>query len=253
MRLENKIVIITGGGSGIGRAVCDLFAAEGADLMIADKNADAAVAAATAARAVGRRAEAMAADVAESADVRRMIDDTVAAFGRIDVLVNNAGYGITGSVVETDEADWDSLIAVNLRGVYLGCKYVIPVMRRQGGGAIVNTASVVAAVGIRDRAAYVASKGAVAALTRAMALDHVDDGIRINAVAPGTIETAYFDEMFAKSDDPGGLRRNLEARHPMNRLGTPMEVAYAMLYLASDESGFSTGSVLTVDGGMSAQ
>lgn len=253
MRLENKIVIITGGGSGIGRAVCDLFAAEGADLMIADKNADAAVAAATAARAVGRRAEAMTADVAESADVKRMIDDTVAAFGRIDVLVNNAGYGITGSVVETDEADWDALIAVNLRGVYLGCKYVIPVMRQQGGGAIVNTASVVAAVGIRDRAAYVASKGAVAALTRAMALDHVDDGIRINAVAPGTIETAYFDEMFAKSDDPGGLRRNLEARHPMNRLGTPMEVAYAMLYLASDESGFSTGSILTVDGGMSAQ
>ena len=167
--------------------------------------------------------------------------------------MNNAGYGITGSVVETDEADWDALIAVNLRGVYLGCKYVIPVMREQGGGVIVNTASVVAAVGIRDRAAYVASKGAVAALTRAMALDHVDDGIRVNAVAPGTIETAYFDRMFANSDDPDGLRRRLEARHPMNRLGTPMEVAYAMLYLASDESGFSTGSILTVDGGMSAQ
>ena len=253
MRLENKIVIITGGGSGIGRAVCDLFAAEGADLMIADKNAEAAEAAAAAARAAGRRAEAMAVDVAESADIRRMIDDAVAAFGRIDVLVNNAGYGITGSVVETGEADWDALIAVNLRGVYLGCKYVIPVMRDQGGGVIVNTASVVAAVGIRDRAAYVASKGAVAALTRAMALDHVDDGVRINAVAPGTIETAYFDAMFAKSDDPGGLRRSLEARHPMDRLGTPMEVAYAMLYLASDESGFSTGSILTVDGGMSAQ
>lgn len=253
MRLENKIVIITGGGSGIGRAVCDLFAAEGADLMIADKNAEAAADAATAARAAGRRAEAMAVDVAESADVRRMIDDTVAAFGRIDVLVNNAGYGITGSVVETDEADWDALIAVNLRGVYLGCKYAIPVMREQGGGVIVNTASVVAAIGIRDRAAYVASKGAVAALTRAMALDHVDDRVRINAVAPGTIETGYFDEMFAKSDDPAGLRRSLEARHPMNRLGTPMEVAYAMLYLASDESGFSTGSIMTVDGGMSAQ
>lgn len=253
MRLENKIVIVTGGGSGIGRAVCDLFAAEGADLMIADKNAAAAEDAAAAARATGRRAEAMAVDVAESVDIRRMIDDTVSAFGRIDVLVNNAGYGITGSVVETDEADWDALIAVNLRGVYLGCKYVIPVMRQQGGGVIVNTASVVAAIGIRDRAAYVASKGAVAALTRAMALDHVGDGVRINAVAPGTIETAYFDEMFANSSDPGGLRSSLEARHPMNRLGTPMEVAYAMLYLASDESGFSTGSVLTVDGGMSAQ
>ncbi len=253
MRLENKIVIVTGGGSGIGRAVCDLFAAEGADLMVADRNAEAAEAAAAAARAVGRRAEAMAVDVADSAGVRRMIDDTVAAFGRIDVLVNNAGYGITGSVVETDETDWDALIAVNLRGVFLGCKYVIPVMRKQGGGAIVNTASVVAAIGIRDRAAYVASKGAVAALTRAMALDHVDDGIRVNAVAPGTIETAYFDRMFAGSDDPAGLRRSLEARHPMNRLGTPMEVAYAMLYLASDESGFSTGSVLTVDGGMSAR
>jgi NAD(P)-dependent dehydrogenase (short-subunit alcohol dehydrogenase family) len=144
-------------------------------------------------------------------------------------------------------------MAVNVNGVFFGCKYAIPAMRAAGGGSIVNTASVVAAVGIRDRAAYCASKGAVAALTRAMALDHVGDKIRINAIAPGTIDSPYFQDMFAKSPRAAELRRELESRQAMNRLGQPEEIANGMLFLASDEASFMTGAVLTVDGGMTAQ
>jgi meso-butanediol dehydrogenase/(S,S)-butanediol dehydrogenase/diacetyl reductase len=250
MRLRDKICIITGGGSGIGRAACLLFAREGATVVVADKSAEAA---AQTASLAGHGAVSMAVDVADSGQVAGMIRNTVARFGGLDVLVNNAGYGISGSVTETGEDDWNKLMAVNVNGVFFGCKYAIPVMRARGGGSIVNTASVVAAVGIRDRAAYCASKGAVAALTRAMALDHVADKIRINAIAPGTIDSPYFQEIFAKSDHAAELRRQLESRQPMSRLGQPEEIANGMLFLASDEASFMTGAVLTIDGGMTAQ
>lgn len=252
MRLADKVSIVTGGGTGIGRATGLRFAAEGAKVTIADVDPAAAEATAAAARRQGGSATAIEVDVADADGVRRMIEATVAAHGRLDVLVNNAGFGFTGTVVDTDEADWNRLIAVNLTGVFLGCKYAIPVMRRQGGGVIVNTASVVSTVGIKDRAAYCASKGGVAALTRAMALDHVSEGIRINCVAPGTIDSSYFDKILAQSDHPDALRSELAARQPMNRMGRPEEIADAILYLASDESSFVTGSMLTVDGGMSA-
>jgi meso-butanediol dehydrogenase/(S,S)-butanediol dehydrogenase/diacetyl reductase len=250
MRLHDKVCIITGGGSGIGRAACHIFAREGAKVVVADKSL---AAARQVAEEAGNGATAMEVDVADSASVKRMIDDTVARFGRLDVLVNNAGYGIPGDVTQTDEAEWNKLMAVNVNGVFFGCKYAIPAMRAAGGGSIVNTASVVAAVGIRDRAAYCASKGAVAALTRAMALDHVGDKIRINAIAPGTIDSPYFQDMFAKSPRAAELRRELESRQAMNRLGQPEEIANGMLFLASDEASFMTGAVLTVDGGMTAQ
>lgn len=250
MRLAGKVCIVTGGGSGIGRASCLLFAQEGAKVVVADKSLEAAE---TVAGEVGEAAIALRTDVSDSHSVRAMLKQTVDRFGRLDVLVNNAGYGIPGSVVETDEADWDRLMAVNLNGVFYGCKYAIPIMREQGGGVIVNTASVVATVGIRDRAAYCASKGAVAALTRAMALDHVAEGIRINCIAPGTIDSPYFKEMLANSARPEALRRELEQRQAMNRLGTPEEIARGILYLACDDSSFATGSMLTVDGGMTAQ
>ena len=250
MRLAGKVCIVTGGGSGIGRATCLLFAQEGGRIVVADKSLDAAE---TVAGAVGEAAIAHRTDVSDSQSVRAMLKQTVDRFGRLDVLVNNAGYGIPGSVVETDEADWDRLMAVNLNGVFYGCKYAIPIMRERGGGVIVNTASVVATVGIRDRAAYCASKGAVAALTRAMALDHVAEGIRINCIAPGTIDSPYFKEMLADSERPEALRRELEQRQAMNRLGTPEEIARGILYLACDDSSFATGSMLTVDGGLTAQ
>ena len=249
-RLKDKVCLITGGGSGIGRATCELFAREGAKVVVADKLLSAAR---VVAALIGEAAIAIEVDVAQSASVRSMIDATIRDLGRLDVLINNAGYGIPGSVVETSEDDWDKLMAVNVNGVFFGCKYAIPVMKQQGGGVIVNTASIVANVGIRNRAAYCASKGAVAALTRAMALDHVNDNIRVNCVAPGTIDSPYFEDIIRKSERPQELRRELEARQAMNRLGQPKEIANAFLFLASDESSFSTGSMLIVDGGMTAQ
>ena len=253
MRLANKVCVVTGGGSGIGRATCRLFAAEGARLVVADKNEAAAEAVAGECRAEGAEAVALGIDVSRAADAERMVAETLRAFGRLDVLVNNAGYGIAGSVLDTDEKAWDDLMAVNVRGVFLCSKYAIPVMKAQGGGTIVNTASVVASVGIRNRAAYCASKGAVAALTRAMAIDHVEDGIRCNAIAPGTIDTPYFDDILRRSPDPEAVRRALAARQLLGRLGTPEEIAAGILFLASDESRFATGTILTLDGGMTAQ
>jgi meso-butanediol dehydrogenase / (S,S)-butanediol dehydrogenase / diacetyl reductase len=248
MRLKGKVCIVTGGGSGIGRATCLLFAKEGARVVVADKRKETA-------EAVAQECEALAleVDVAKDADAKRMVAETVNEFGRLDVLVNNAGYGFAGTVVDTDEEAWEDLMAVNVRGVFLCSKHAIPAMARNGGGVIVNTASVVASVGIRNRAAYCASKGAVAALTRAIAIDHVADGIRCNAVAPGTIDTPYFDEILRKSPVAADSRRALEARQLLGRLGTPEEIAAGILFLASDESRFATGSIITIDGGMTAQ
>jgi len=252
MKLAGRIAIITGGGSGIGHAACKLFAQEGATVIVADRNLAAAEDVASEIVAAGGKAEPLAVDVAKEAEVKAMVDKVVVAHGRIDIFVNNAGYGIAGTVVSTSEADWDALMAVNVKGVFLGCKHVIPVMAKQGGGAIVSTASAAANIGIHDRAAYVASKGAVAALTRAMAIDHVADGIRINAVAPGTIESPYFTKILS-GPDGAELRRGLEERQAMERLGQPVEIAQAMLWLASDDASFCTGSVMVVDGGWTAR
>ena len=240
MRLKDKVCLITGGGSGIGRATALAFAGEGARLVIADKHTANAQAVASQCASKGAQAMAIAADVASSADVKRMIAATVERFRRLDVLVNNAGYGIPGSVVETDEDAWDALMAVNVRGVFLCSKYAIPVMKTSGGG-------------LGNRGGYWASHGAVAALTRAIAVDHVGDGIRCNAIAPGTIDTPYFDDILRKSPDPGATREALAARQLLGRLGTPEEIAAGILFLASDESRFATGTILTLDGGMSAQ
>ncbi len=251
-RLEGKVCVVTGGGSGIGRAVCLLFAQEGAAVVAADVNAESAERTAEAILSQDGRGTAMEVDVSQAESVRRMVESTVEELGRIDVLVNNAGFGFAATVVETEEADWDRLMSVNLKGVYLGCKYTVPVMIRQGGGSIVNTASAAGLVGVPDRAAYCASKGGVIAMTRAMALDHVGDGIRVNCIAPGSVESPYFDDIFARAEDPAALRRQMESRHPIGRLGAPAEIAQGILYLASDDSSFVTGSALSVDGGMTA-
>lgn len=253
MRLRDKTAIITGAGSGIGREAAILFAAEGAKVLVADRDMAAAERVVAEIKNAGRVASPYRVDVTREAEVEAMITACVAQFGRLDILVNNAGYGFAGTVVNTSEADWDALMAVNVKGVFFGCKHAIPVMEKQGGGAVVNTASTVSVVGITDRAAYVASKGAVAALTRAAALDHVHSNIRVNCVAPGTIESPYFSEIFRKSNDAAQLRRSLEERQAMNRLGQPIEIARAMLFLASDESSFCTGSMLTADGGWTAR
>src|SRR5215217_7270494 len=202
MRLKGKVCIVTGGGSGIGRATCLLFAKEGASVVVADKRQEAAEAVAAEGSAAGATMLPTMMDVSRDDDAQRVVHQTIEAFGRLDVLVNNAGYGFAGTVVDTDEEAWDALMAVNVRGVFLCSKYAIAAMKKNGGGAIVNTASVVAQVGIANRAAYCASKGAVAALTRAIAVDHVRDGIRCNAIAPGTIDTPYFNDILRNSPDP---------------------------------------------------
>lgn len=252
MRLRGKQCIITGAGSGIGQAAAVLFAREGARVAAADVDLGAARRTVEEIQAGGGEALPVQVDVSAADQIQRMMKEVLDACGRIDVLVNNAGYGFAATVEETTEEAWDGIVAVNLKGVYLGCKYVIPIMRRQGGGVILNTASVVATVGIANRAAYCATKGGVAALTRAMAVDHAKDGIRINAIGPGTVETPYFTDIFAESDNPDELRKSFEGRQIVNRLGRPEEIAQAMLFLASDESSFVTGSLMLVDGGMSA-
>lgn len=252
MKLAQKVCVITGAGSGIGQATALLFAREGAKVVAADLKSEAADETVRLIRKAAGEALAVQVDVADSTAVQRMFQEALRAYGRVDVLVNNAGFGIAATVEETAEEDWDRLMAVNVRGVYLGCKYVIPIMRKQKGGVIISTASAVATMGIRERAAYCASKGAVAALTRAMAIDHWRDGIRVNCIAPGTIESPYFTRIFAESPNAAGLKWDLEARQIMNRLGTPEEIAQGMLYLASADSSFVTGASLVVDGGMSA-
>ncbi|MEZ5798558.1 MAG: SDR family oxidoreductase [Paracoccaceae bacterium] len=247
MRLRDKVAIITGAGAGIGAATAGLFAAEGARVVVVDRDAAGAAAVAGPLGALAIRA-----DVSRSDDIAAMVQSVLDRHGRIDILVNNAGFGIRGSVVDTAEDDWDRLMAVNLKGVYLCSRAVIPRMQAQGGGVIVNTASNVAHVGLADRAAYVASKGGVAALTRAMALDHAAANIRVNAVAPGTTWSGYFDRMLENHPDPQGFVAALNARAPMNRTAHPREIAQAILWLASDDASYATGSILTVDGGMTA-
>ena len=246
MRLEGKTAVITGAAAGIGRATAALFIAEGARVIVADLNL--AAARATCAE-LGSAATPVACDVADSAQCKALIEFAEAHFGKLDILVNNAGFGALGSVVTTEEAVLDRILAVNVKGVFMCSKYAVPLMARHGGGVIVNTASNVASVGLKDRAAYVASKGAVAALTRSMALDHVADNIRVNCVAPGVTMSSYFDKMLAEVDDPVAFRKVLDSRQPMGRTGKPGEIAYAILYLACDESSFATGTMLTVDGG----
>ena len=250
MRLADKVAIITGAGAGIGAATAELFAREGARVVIADQDANAA---ATIAKRIGAQAVALSADVRKTADAKAMVDGAVEAFGRLDILVNNAGRGILGTVVTTAEDDWDDIVAVNLKSVFLCSKHAIPVMKANGGGVIVNVASTVAVAGIPDRAAYVASKGGVAALTRAMALDHVADNIRVNAVAPGVIWSNYYDKMMQQVPDPVAFKQGLKDRAPMGRIGEPKDIANAILFLASDESSFATGSVMLIDGGYTAR
>lgn len=248
MDFSEQTIIITGGGSGIGRSAALRFAALGGDVVIADVNERAAQ------RVVAEAGGGLAvhADVSDATQVRALIETSLATYGRLDVLCNNAGYGFRGTVESIDEDEWDQLIAVNLKGVFLCSKYALPALRKSGNGRIVNTSSYTAQVGITDRAAYVASKGGISALTRAMALDHADEGIRVNAIAPGTVNSPYFDKMVAEAEDGQTILEELNSRSPMHRMGHPDEIAEGIVWLASREASFATGSVLTLDGGTSA-
>ena len=251
MKLAGKTAIITGAGSGIGHETARLFGSHGAYVQVVDINLQAAQSVVAEIERGGGRARAWQTNVANEAQIALLMN-SVANETSLDILVNNAGYGIAGTAVTTELAEFQQLMSVNVDGVFLGCKYAIPHMLRQNRGVIVNTASVAGLVGLRDRVAYCTSKGAVIAMTRAMALDHVQSGIRINAVAPGTVESPYFKEIYARAEDPDALRAQYAARQPMNRLGTPAEIARAIMFLASDDSSFATGTILTIDGGLTA-
>jgi NAD(P)-dependent dehydrogenase (short-subunit alcohol dehydrogenase family) len=251
MRLTDKVTLITGAGSGIGQAIALLFAQEGSAIFAADLDEGAAQE--TVRQIDDGNGQALGADVSRTEDVRRMVDACLRRFGRIDVLCNNAGIGSTQTVVDTPEEVWDRVFEVNVRGTYLCCKYVIPHMIEAGGGVIVNIASVAGLVGLKNRAAYCASKGALVTLTKAVAVDHVSQNVRCNCICPGTVDSPWVQRLLGAAPDPAAERAALVARQPMGRLGTPEEVARAALYLASDDADFVTGSALVIDGGLTAQ
>ncbi len=253
MRFEGRVAVVTGGSTGIGQACVEEFAAEGAAVVIADVNAEAGRACQAAIEAAGGQALFHHTDVAREDSARAMVEAAAARFGGIDCLVNCAAIQSYGSVVTTDAATWDSTIDVNLKGIYLASKYVIPVMARRGGGVVTSIASVQGLASQPGVAAYAATKGAVIAMTRTMALDHAADGVRVNAVSPGSIDTPML-RASAQLFNPDAVEATVAswgALHPLGRVGQPREVARVVLFLSSDDASFMTGANVIVDGGLS--
>lgn len=247
--LANKIAIVTGAGSGIGAASARRFAAEGAAVVVADIRGHKARETVDTIVDAGGVALAVEVDVADAASVAAMVDAAVSQFGGLDVLFSNAGTLRPGTAEELSVEDWDLVMGVNVRSVFLGAKFAVPAMRARGGGSIVNTASVSGLHGDGGAVVYAASKAAVINLTRALSTDYAPEGIRVNAICPGTIETPPVQRMM---QHPDALRLNLEA-HALGRLGRPDEIAAAAVWLASDESSFVTGEAIVVDGGLRAR
>ncbi|MCK8787289.1 SDR family oxidoreductase [Roseomonas sp. NAR14] len=246
MRLHQRVAIITGAGSGIGRAAALLFAREGAMLGLVDR--DAAGLAATAAE-IGAEVVTRVSDVGEPGAAEADAAAVLERFGRIDALFTAAGLSPGGTVLSIDPAAWDATMRVNVNGTWLWARAVLPAMRAQGKGSIVTVASQLARAGGRNNTAYITSKGAILSLTKTMALDFAPDGVRVNAILPGAIDTPMLNRSFGRAPVPDAAREASRARHPMGRFGRPEEIAQAALYLASDESSFTTGSELVVDGG----
>lgn len=251
MRLDGKICIITGAASGIGRASAHLFAQVGAVVVVADVNESEGKRTVEAIEAEGGKASFLRADVSRADDVRALVDATVSTHGRLDVLFNNAGVEYMGPLHGMSEEDWDRVVDINLKGTFLGIKYAIPHMRRQGQGTILSTASVAGLVGSSGLGAYNASKGGVVLLTKHVAVEYGRFGIRANCLCPGVIETPM-SQALRETEGAEAIRDAMIALYPLKRFGRPEEVAWPALFLASDASSFVTGHALTVDGGMIA-
>jgi NAD(P)-dependent dehydrogenase (short-subunit alcohol dehydrogenase family) len=249
MRLENKNAIVTGGAGGIGRATALAFATEGAKVAVVDLRADAAQAVADEIIAAGGTAVAIAADVSNEDDIQRILDTTVREFGGVDVVFNNAGIIRRTTAVETTAEEWDRVFGVNVKSIFLMCKHVVPIMAGNGGGSIINTGSGWGLKGGGKAISYCASKGAVVNMTRALAIDHGPQGIRVNSVNPGDVNTGMLrDEARQLSQDANAFLAEAADR-PLQRMGEPREIAAAVVWLASDDSSYVTGSALVVDGG----
>ena len=253
MLLNDKVAIVTGGGSGIGEATSIRFSREGAAVLVADMRFRKAEAVANQNNDEGGHATAIEVDVSIAESVEALVDKTLSQYGRLDVMFNNAGTLRPGSVVDLEVDDWDLVMGVNVRSVFLGGKFAIPAMLSSGGGSIINTASISGLYGDGGAVAYAASKAAVINLTRAMSTDHARDGIRINAICPGTIETPSLHERMDSMAEKLGSKKAAEewfvSRQPMGRLGQPDEIASLIIYLLSDAGSYATGQPFIVDGG----
>jgi len=252
MRLKNKVALITGAGSGIGQASAVLFAKEGAKVVVVDIDPKRGLETVNLIKNEGGEAMFVNADVTKASDAEKMVKTTVEKYGKLDILFNNVGsFLLLGTVPDTTEEKWDRIIEINLKSVFLGSKYAIPEMIKRGGGVIINTASENGLVGTTGAAGYCAAKGGVVLLTKAMALDHVQQNIRVNCICPCNVATPMLERFLATFDEQ--TRRKILLAMPMGRFGKPEEVAYAALFLASDESSYVTGSALVVDSGFTAQ
>jgi NAD(P)-dependent dehydrogenase (short-subunit alcohol dehydrogenase family) len=252
-RLDNKVVLVTGGGSGIGAAICRASAEQGARVVVAEIDTPKGQGVAS---ELGEAALFCRTDVSDLASVQDAVSSAVTHFGRLDVLVNCAGIGLVGNVQETESADFERLMAVNVRGVFHGCRAAVDQMLGQDprGGVIINIASTAALIGVPRRFAYCATKGAVLAMTRELAVDYVKEGVRCNAICPGTVFSPFVEGYVERfhHDTREQTISELHARQPIGRMGRPDEVADLAVYLASDEAGFMTGSAVVLDGGWTA-
>lgn len=245
MRLQNKVAIITGAGSGIGQSIALVFVKEGAKVVVADWSEEGGKATVEQIRKVNGEAVFVKTDVSKTADIDKMTKTCLDKFGRIDILINNAGIIKFGALHETTEEDWDAVLNINLKSVFLGSKRVIPEMLKQGQGKIINITSIAGLIGFENIGPYCASKGGIIALTREMALEYAKHKINVNCIAPGVIKTAMTKDMIANPTQ----KKFFEESTPYPRLGEPEDIAFAAVYLASDESNFVNGHVLVVDGG----
>jgi len=253
MRLREKVAIITGAGSGIGRTTALLFSEEGAKVVVVDIDKARGQDTVDIITRKGREAILVPTDITDPSQVKSMVTKVIEAYGRMNILVNNAGIYVQGDIISTNEEQWDKIIAVNLRAAFLCCKYCIPQMIKSGGGVVINVSSEAGIVAIKNQVAYNVSKAGLISLTKSVAVDFASQNIRANCVCPGTTETPLVAFALAKQADPERARREVEKIRPANRLGKPEEIAYGILYLASDESPYATGTVLSIDGGYTAQ
>jgi 2-keto-3-deoxy-L-fuconate dehydrogenase len=249
MRLKGRIAIVTGAGSGIGRASALLFANEGAFVALVDRDPAGMQETIAAVRDAKGDGSVHCGDVGEADFAKAVVEETVSRQGRLDVLMTAAGWSCGGTVLTTDPADWDAVFRTNVGGTWLWSRAAVPQMQRQGGGSIVTVASQLAIAGGKGNSAYIAAKGAIISLTRTMAVDFAADGIRVNAIAPGAIDTPMLRRSFARHADPEPVREASRQRHAMKRFGKADDIAEAALHLASDASSFTTGTVMVVDGG----